>query len=162
MKRSTLIALLFGFVIAPMAYVMAHCEVPCGVYDDDARFQQMLEDQTTIAKAITNIGELSASQDATDRNQLARWVATKETHATKTQHIIAQYFMTQRIKPDGEKYVEKLTAAHAVMIAAMKCKQSADPATAVALESSIRAFQKAYEGRTHSHDEHGTHSHESH
>jgi len=157
MKRSTLIALLVGFVIAPMAYVMAHCEVPCGVYDDDARFQQMLEDQTTIAKSLDNIGKLSASQDATDRNQLSRWVAAKETHATKTQHIIAQYFMTQRIKPDGEKYVEKLTAAHAVMIAAMKCKQSADPATAVVLESSIRAFQKAYKGHAHA-----AHGHEHH
>jgi len=149
MKRSTLIALLVGLAIAPVAYVMAHCEVPCGVYDDGRRFQELLEDHTTIAKAIANIDKLSASQNATDRNQLARWVATKETHATNTQHIVAQYFMTQRIKPETEKYVEKLTAAHAVMVAAMKCKQSVDPATAVALESSIRAFQTAYQGRTH-------------
>jgi nickel superoxide dismutase len=38
-------------------------------------------------------------------------------------------------------------AAHAVMINAMKCKQSADAATAEALEKSIFDFYRAYEGK---------------
>ena len=29
----------------------AHCEVPCGIYADQRRFEQMLEDCDTIAKA---------------------------------------------------------------------------------------------------------------
>ena len=41
--------------------------------------------------------------------------------------------MAQRIKPDSDGYTKKLTAAHAVMVAAMKAKQSADPATAKTL-----------------------------
>ena len=77
---------------------------------------------------------------------MARWVATKESHATHIQHVIAQYFMTQRIKPDDPAYVARLTAAHSVMVAAMKCKQAADPATAEALKSAISSFQKAYGG----------------
>ena len=132
--------------VVPMGFLAAHCEVPCGIYDDGARFKRMMEDQATIAKAIAGITDLAGTNGATDHNQLARWVATKESHATNIQHVIAQYFMTQRIKAADAKYVEKLTAAHAVMVAAMKCKQAADPATAVALGEAIHNFQHAYDG----------------
>lgn len=129
--------------------VQAHCEVPCGIYGDQRRFERMLEDQQTIAKAITSIQELVGNGEATptDVNQVVRWVTTKEQHATNTQHIIAQYFMTQRIKADDPDYTKKLTAAHAVMVAAMKCKQSAEPATADGLRKAILDFYRAYEGR---------------
>lgn len=149
MKRLVLAAVLVSTAFLPMAYLAAHCEVPCGIYDDGARFTEMKEDQATIAKAIGQIGELSGTHDATGHNQLARWVATKEAHATNTQHIIAQYFMTQKIKPDAEHYVDKLTAAHGVLVAAMKCKQSADPATADALSAAIKKFETAYVGHAH-------------
>ena len=36
--------------------------------------------------------------------------------------------MTQRIKPGDKQYPEKLAALHQLMVAAMKCKQTADPA----------------------------------
>ena len=127
--------------------VAAHCEVPCGIYADQARFEAMLEDQTTILKAMSQIHALAGKTGALSQNQLARWVATKETHATRTQHTIAQYFMTQRIKPGKPQYVENLTAAHAVMIAAMKCKQTVDSANAEGLKSAILAFHKAYENK---------------
>ena len=55
--------------------------------------------------------------------------------------------MTQRIKPTADGYVKKLTAAHGVMVAAMKCKQTADPATAAALKKSIFALYEAYTGK---------------
>lgn len=76
---------------------------------------------------------------------------TKEALATNTQHIIAQYFMTQRIKPGTdaageEAYIKKVTAAHAVMQAAMKCKQTVDPANADSLKKAILDFYRAYEG----------------
>lgn len=145
MKRFALGLLLIVAAIVPMRYLAAHCEVPCGVYDDPARFTSMYEDQTTIAKAIDFIVESAGTHDATGHNQLARWIATKESHATTIQHTIAQYFMTQRIKSEDPKYVEKLTAAHAVMVAAMKCKQAAEPDTAKALYEAIHTFQHAYD-----------------
>jgi nickel superoxide dismutase len=60
--------------------------------------------------------------------------------------------MTQRIKPGTDattarEYVNKLTAAHAVMQAAMTCKQNADPATAEKLRETILDFYRAYEGK---------------
>ncbi|MCA9146723.1 MAG: hypothetical protein KDB05_28290 [Planctomycetales bacterium] len=125
----------------------AHCEVPCGIYADQLRFQSMLEDQATIEKASAQIGELAGKHEAHDLNQLVRWVNTKEDHASKIQHTIAQYFMTQRIKADGENYAKKLAAAHAVMVAAMKSKQTASPESAAGLKNAIFDFYRAYEGK---------------
>ena len=85
--------------------------------------------------------------DAQAVNQLARWVTTKEDHATKIQETIASYFLAQRIKADNPSYVKQLTAAHAVIVNAMKCNQSADPETAKALEKSIFDLYRAYEGK---------------
>ena len=144
-------ALFIGMILIamPTKLVLAHCEVPCGIYGDQRRFESMLEDQETIAKSITSLQEIlpNLGQDALSVNQAARWVSTKEAHATSIQHTIAQYFMTQRIKADGERYQEKLTAAHAVMVAAMKCKQTADETNAAALRTAILKFHSIYEGK---------------
>ena len=154
MKR-LLLSLGIGAVIALGGLAQmaaAHCEVPCGIYTDQLRFEQMLEDHTTIAKAIAQIGELSEKDDPLSRNQLARWVSTKELHATHIQHVVAQYFLTQRIKPGtdaaGNKtYVAQLMASHAVIRAAMKCKQTVDPASADSLKQAILDLHRAYEER---------------
>ncbi|MEK6249745.1 MAG: superoxide dismutase, Ni [Planctomycetales bacterium] len=133
--------------------VFAHCQVPCGIYDDQMRFERMLEDQKTIGKGIAQIREMASKKDAQSVNQTVRWINTKEEHASNTQKIISEYFMTQRLKSDGENYTKKLTAAHAVMVAAMKCKQSTDPTTAEALEKAIFDFYQAYTGKKpHFHD----------
>ena len=84
-------------------------------------------------------------KDAKSANQLNRWVAAKEDHASKIQKIIAEYFLTQRIKPSSEKYGALLKGAHSVMVAAMKCKQGADTQTADTLKSAIKSFQQVYE-----------------
>ena len=136
-------------VLCTLASVaMAHCQVPCGIYGDQLRFEQMLEDEHTISKAQLQINELAGGEvDAQTANQMGRWVTTKEDHATNIQNTIAAYFLAQRIKPDSASYVKQLTAAHAVIIAAMKCKQSADPATAKVLETAIFDLYRAYEGK---------------
>ena len=123
----------------------AHCQVPCGVYGDNSRFTQMLEDQTTIAKATAQINDLADKKDAQSANQLSRWVTTKEDHAAKIQKIIAEYFLTQRIKSSSDKYDALLKSAHAVMVAAMKCKQGVDAKNADSLKSAIESFQSVYE-----------------
>jgi len=146
--RKLLFALIASLLlVANASQLLAHCEVPCGIYGDQRRFETLLEDQQTIAKAIVQINELAGKSDALSSNQLVRWVTTKESHATNSQHIIAQYFMTQRIKPGTDGYGKKLAAAHAVMVAAMKCKQGADSATSDALRASILDFYRAYEGK---------------
>lgn len=149
MKRFILPTLALGAVLllGTVRTADAHCEVPCGIYADQMRFEMMLEDQGTIAKAMAQITELAGKEGALERNQLVRWVNTKEAHATKTMDVIAQYFMAQRIKPSKDAYVKQLTAAHAVLQAAMKCKQTVDPKNADALKVAITKLYEAYEGK---------------
>ena len=135
----------------PLARI-PHCEVPCGIYADELRFQQMLEDTATITKAIKSISAFTDGLEdnpptAKGFNQATRWVTTKENHATNTQHIVSQYFLTQRIKQDHKDYTGQLATAHRVLVAAMKCKQDSDPATAEALKSAIYDLYRAYEGK---------------
>ena len=133
--------------IIPEQSALAHCQVPCGIYDDQRRFEDMLEDQETIAKGMGQIREMAGKSDALSVNQTVRWIGTKESHATNVQHTISQYFMTQRIKADKEGYAKKLAAAHAVMVAAMKCKQNTDADVADTLRAKIFDFYRAYEGK---------------
>ena len=144
MKKIYLISsVLISILFANISF--GHCQVPCGVYTDDLRFMQMLEDQTTIEKSSKLILELSGKNDGQSKNQLARWVATKESHASKVQKIIAEYFLTQRIKSTAKNYENLLKGAHSVMVAAMKCKQSTEASAANDLKTSILAFQKIYQ-----------------
>ena len=76
-----------------------------------------------------------------------RWVSNKESHATNIQDVMSQYFFAQRIKSDHKDYTAQLATAHRVIVAAMKCKQDAEPATADALEKAILEFYEAYEGK---------------
>lgn len=143
--------LLFAAVNLLPQNAAAHCQVPCGIFTDQLRFEAMLEDTTTIAKAIDQVSEnLAAMADEPTPlvvNQLSRWISTKEDHANHIQKVIADYFMAQRIKTDADNYVEQLKAAHAVMQAAMKVKQDAAPEKAEALKNAIFDLYRAYEGK---------------
>lgn len=145
--------------------VQAHCEVPCGIYADKARIDMLYEDAATIEKAMRQISDLATKSDPLSANQLVRWVNTKEEHARKVQEIVWQYFMTQRIKPvkdeAGEaKYVAQLTSLHKILRAAMKTKQTVDPANVAALRGAIDAFAATYfsaEDLEHIRKDHGKH-----
>ena len=80
-----------------VSVVSAHCQVPCGIYDDPARVNQLLEDATTIKKAVAEINSLHEleSRTATQSNQFVRWVNTKEKHASNMITILGEYFMVQ-------------------------------------------------------------------
>ena len=127
----------------------AHCQVPCGIYDDHARVQQLREDVSTIAKAVKELAALNAKTDVQSRQQVVRWVVTKEAHAEKIMRTISDYFLAQKIPPASAKdknahaaYLERLTRHHAVLVAAMKCKQSAAMEPVIALGKTIDAIDK--------------------
>ena len=79
--------------------------------------------------------------------QQLRWVSNKEAHANEIQHIVSQYFMTQRIKPEVKQYAEKLALLHKMLIYAMKCKQTTDFENVNKLRSSLKAFEGLYFGK---------------
>jgi nickel superoxide dismutase len=140
---SLVVALLMVFCGASKA--AAHCEIPCGIYDDEMRVHMIAEHITTIEKAMKQIMQLE-DQKPKNYNQLTRWVMNKEHHANELQHIVTQYFMTQRIKLDAQKYSDKVTLLHKMLVYAMKCKQTTDLAHIATLRSLLKAFQDIYFG----------------
>ena len=81
--------------IAGSGDAFAHCQMPCGIYDDDARIQQMREDAGTIRKAMAEMRKQHAAGTLEGFNQAARWVTVKESHAQNIQDIASAYFLTQ-------------------------------------------------------------------
>ena len=127
----------------------AHCQIPCGIYDDHARVQSMLEDAATVEKSAKLIGELAGKDDPQSQNQLIRWVMNKENHAQRIIVTVSDYFLTQRVKPSQNDYVERLKNHHAVILAAMKAKQQSDLRYAEALKQSIEALSPYYPEHKH-------------
>ncbi|MBT8364888.1 MAG: superoxide dismutase, Ni [Deltaproteobacteria bacterium] len=136
------------FVLFSISNAAAHCEIPCGIYDDQVRVQLIAEHASTIEKSMQQILELSKANPS-NYNQIVRWVSNKEDHATKIQHIVSQYFMTQRIKPDQKQYSEKVIVLHKMLIAAMKCKQTTDLSNVNALRTHLKEFELLYFGQSH-------------
>lgn len=122
----------------------AHCQVPCGIYDDNARVKSMLEDVRTTAKAVKLINELASKTDAQSKNQIVRWVLNKEKHAQKIISTISDYFLTQRVKPSAKDYTERLVKHHTVIVAAMKVKQSTDIKSLEELHAAVDALTAYY------------------
>ena len=128
---------------------LAHCQIPCGIYDDHARVASMLEDVATIRKAVSRIADLAGKSDPQSQNQLVRWVVNKEHHAQNVIDTISDYFLTQRVKASQDDYAERLAKHHTVIVAAMKAKQNADAGSVDALESAVEALAPWYPKHEH-------------
>ena len=135
-------------LIFAAGYAAAHCEIPCGIYDDELRVKQIAEHAGTIEKSMKEIVKLS-KENSINYNQLVRWVSNKEAHANEIQHIVSRYFLTQRIKPDAKQYAEKLAVLHKMLISAMKCKQTADFGNVKKIRILLKEFETLYFGHSH-------------
>jgi nickel superoxide dismutase len=154
-------------ILATGSQALAHCQIPCGIYDDPMRFTQLEEHVTTIEKSMNQINELSEAGDK-NYNQIVRWVVNKETHADELTEIVTFYFMAQRIKPPTDpsdraavsKYMKELQLLHGMVVHAMKAKQTTDLEQCEALRKLIKEFRASYLGEEeHSHSAGHTHSH---
>lgn len=159
MKRLMYIMLIV-LILSPVKSSYSHCEIPCGIYNDKMRCDLIEEHITTIEKSMNMIIKLS-DQENVNYNQLVRWINNKEAHANEIQHIVTQYFMTQRIKPveakESEaqvKYVQQLSLLHEMLVYSMKAKQTTDLKHVSTLKKLIHDFRAAYFGP----EEHG-HTH---
>ena len=152
-KRVAAVSILAAVaILASIAY--SHCQIPCGIYDDEARFDAIAEHITTIEKSMKLITELSG-QDKPNMNQIVRWVNNKEHHADEVSEIVTYYFLAQRVKlpADGDskaqkEYVKKLTLLHRMLVYSMKAKQTTDLANVELLKSSLNEFHKVYYGES--------------
>ena len=121
----------------------SHCQMPCGIYDDEMRIEMINENIGTIEKSMNQIMELQ-KEGLQHSNQLVRWIMAKEDHANEIQEIVSQYFMTQRIKLDAKDYGKKLGLLHEMLIYAMKCKQTTDLINVEKLKDLVKEFQGLY------------------
>ena len=142
-------------VLASMAH--SHCQLPCGIYNDQGRFDAMAEHIVTIKKSMKLITTLS-DQSKPNMNQIVRWVQNKETHADELNHTVTYYFMAQRVKPTGKgnaeayhKYVRQLTLLHEMLVYSMKARQTTDLANVDKLESLLLEFRAIYLGHVSGH-----------
>lgn len=146
--------------------VFAHCQIPCGIYNDPARFTLLAERITTIEKSMKQIESLSKAEKL-NHNQITRWVNNKESHADEFSEIVTYYFLAQRVKPakaDDAAYVNKVVLLHKMLVSAMKAKQTTDLAHVEALRKNLEAFKAAYLGKKgaekkHDHKHLGGHKH---
>ena len=136
-----------AFLIAAgtTASVLAHCQVPCGIYDDQMRIHMMEEHVTTIEKAMKQI------EAGENQNQTTRWVMNKEKHAEELNEIVTYYFLAQRIKPDMDHYEDNLKTLHGILVYSMKAKQTTDLANVEKLKELIHNLEHTYFGKEHIH-----------
>ncbi|MFP4548476.1 MAG: superoxide dismutase [Ni] [Fidelibacterota bacterium] len=137
-------------VLAIPVMLSAHCQIPCGIYDDEVRFKLMREHVETIEKSIKEIDALTKGT-LKNENQLVRWVMNKDHHADKLSEIVTYYFMAQRVKPADSKdkhaydhYKEQLELLHRILVQSMKAKQNSDLKFVEELNQLIDKFEKAY------------------
>ena len=150
LRRKLIIPMMIMAVFTLPVLASAHCQIPCGIYDDQTRFDLLKEHITTIEKSMKLIAELSA-EAGLNYNQIVRWVNNKEEHAGKFMTIVTDYFMTQRIKPidpaDAEAhgvYLKKVELLHQMLVFAMKCKQTTDKAHVEKLIALVDEFENIY------------------
>jgi len=135
-KTAMLVIFILMMVFASMVY--SHCQIPCGIYNDPARFDMIAEHTTTIEKSMKQITNLS-------KHELS--------------HIVTHYFMAQRIKPAGnnkgkayEEYIRKLTLLHEMLVYSMKAKQTTDLSNVEKLKTLLAEFRVVYfQVDTHKH-----------
>ena len=70
--RSFLLACTLTILTLQPGTLQAHCQVPCGIFDDHARVAAMHEDAVTAAKAISELSKLAGKTDPQSLNQMVR------------------------------------------------------------------------------------------
>lgn len=142
-------AILFCSLCIP-SFLFGHCEIPCGIFDDEARLHLLAEHIVTIEKSMNEINRLSR-EEKTNYSQIVRWVMNKEHHADEIREVATQYFMAQRVRPvadsnspDYRDYVEQLTALHSMLVNAMKSKQTTDLQYTAKLREDLASFRSIY------------------
>ena len=151
MKIRNIIAISIIIVAFGLNNLHAHCQVPCGIYDDAVRIIQIREHVTTIEKAMKQIDQLTSDESsAQNMNQLVRWINTKEKHATFIQSIISDYFLAQRIKPKQnneagrQQYIDQTLLLQQIIVSAMKSKQTVDKSEPELVSTLLNQFVQLY------------------
>lgn len=105
--------------------LMGHCQMPCGIYHDDMVYDQIDQYVETMVKAVAKIKDNKASTPQ-ERNELIRWVMTKDRLSDDTATLIMTFFLQQKIKPGESDTPKRVEAAHRLLFDIVAVKQLCD------------------------------------
>lgn len=128
------------FITSPL---IAHCQLPCGIYHDDLRFAQLEENIQTLNRAIKGILDSGAHTPLAE-NQRVRWIILKEENADQFVQVLTTYFLQQRLKPDQEGFDQMLFLVYQMMQTSMLIKQQVNGDLVDRLQSLLSTFRQTY------------------
>lgn len=142
--------LIFSILLLPSSLAFSHCQIPCGIYDDEARLDMIAEDILTVEKSMNQIIHLSEEKKK-NYNQIVRWVNNKDEHADKISNTVMYYFMAQRVAPASTEneeeqglYFRKIALLHELIFYSMKAKQTTDLSYVEKMRAALKEFRKLY------------------
>lgn len=106
-------------------FLHSHCQMPCGIYHDDMVYDQIDQYVETMVKGMTVLNDNKFSSTQL-RNEFVRWVCQKENMSNETANLLTSYFLQQKIKPDEDDTVKRITSAHKLLNYLMLIKQTSD------------------------------------
>lgn len=106
--------------------LMAHCQLPCGIYHDEMVFEEIDQYVETTYKAISVMLE-NKFDTVVDKNQFIRWTMEKEESSNLVARRLMEYFLQQKIKPGNDpETTAKVAAVHRLLFGLVQIKQNVD------------------------------------
>lgn len=124
MKKNALIAIITIF-ICRTGSLIAHCQMPCGIYHDEMVFNQIDQYIETMYKGLTELKNNKFSTPV-ERNNFFRWVMLKETASNEMANLLTEYFLQQKIKPGEPDTAKRLISVHKMLFELTAIKQNVD------------------------------------
>lgn len=118
----------------------AHCDVPCGIYDPIVAQIAAL----SVVRMVDQITALEKTDDISYFNTMSRYVAVKESEATKCKEEIRIIWGDFIKAPQLEKYPELHTIAHNIMMFGGASKQHVSREKAMALLAEVNKFAEIF------------------
>ncbi len=125
MLKQKILPFVFASLLwTPFTTLSAHCQMPCGIYDDQMVYDQINQFYLTMFKAVKALDHNEFKTDE-DRNQFIRWVMTKERLCNEMATLITEFFLQQKIQPIDDN-IELLQSAHKLLFLLLAIKQNVD------------------------------------
>jgi len=115
------ICLILGPFSSPLS---AHCQMPCGIYDDQMIYDEVDQFYLTMYKCVKALENNQFKTDE-DKNQFIRWVITKENKCNELAMLITVYFLQQKIMPIDDN-AELVKSLHKLLFQLVAIKQNVD------------------------------------
>lgn len=120
--------------------VKAHCDVPCGIYDPSAAQIAAL----SVVRMVDLMNAATNEHDVAYHNDMARYVAVKESEAVKCKEEIRIIWGDFIKPPQIADHPEIHTIVHNIMMLGGAAKQHASREKAMALLAEVNKFAEIF------------------